>query len=241
MNESAGHDSLREMLGAYALGHLEDVEADRVRAHLDGCADCRADLREILPVARRLDAVDPTVFEGPPTPPSSLGEQISGEVARARVAREDALVGERRVSAGRRRRALLGRGLLVAAVVLVGGVLGGVVGRSTAPPAPPAPPASTEPISLSSPRDTAPSVENADLVAHSWGVELRMEAGGFGDGRTFQAWFRTNGGELVPAGQFVGVGEEPMVCFLQSSVLRQDVTGVLVTDERGRTVLSSDL
>lgn len=236
MSEGAGHDALREMLGAYALGHLDGAEADRVRAHLDGCAACRADLQQILPVARRLDAVDPSVFEGPPTPPAWLGEQIRREVERERTARDDDEVGALREARARRRRTLAGRGVVAAAVVLAAVAVGGVVGRSTAPTAAPVP---TEPITMSTPGSADISVESAALVAHTWGVELRIEADGFTTGRTFRASFRTEDGELVPAGEFVGVGQQPMVCFLQSSARREDVTEVVVTDERGRTVLAS--
>ena len=42
-----GHRELREQLGSYALGHLPDGEALALRAHLDGCAACRADLADL--------------------------------------------------------------------------------------------------------------------------------------------------------------------------------------------------
>ncbi len=52
------HRRLRELLGSYALGHLDEVDAARVRAHLDGCAACSADLAEIGPLAGLLATVD---------------------------------------------------------------------------------------------------------------------------------------------------------------------------------------
>jgi hypothetical protein len=99
----------------------------------------------------------------------------------------------------------------------------------------------TEAISLEVAQDDAVDVESADLVAHTWGVELRIVAAGFAEGETFRAAFRTEDGTLVPAGEFLGVGTNPMTCFLQSATLREDVTQVLVTDDTGHTVLSSDL
>ncbi len=87
----------------------------------------------------------------------------------------------------------------------------------------------------------AVSVESADLVAHTWGVELRIVAVGFTQGATFHAAFRTDDGALVPAGEFRGVGRAEMTCFLQSATLREDVTQVVVTDDAGHIVLSSDL
>ena len=45
------HRTMRESLGDYAIGRLPDGEAAAVRAHLDGCAACRAELAKVaLPV-----------------------------------------------------------------------------------------------------------------------------------------------------------------------------------------------
>ncbi len=41
MTDTGPHRALREALGAYALGHLTQDEADEVRAHLAGCSACR--------------------------------------------------------------------------------------------------------------------------------------------------------------------------------------------------------
>ena len=42
----------RESLGAYALGQLADEEVPALEAHLEGCADCRAELDQLTTVAR---------------------------------------------------------------------------------------------------------------------------------------------------------------------------------------------
>ena len=115
---------------------------------------------------------------------------------------------------------------------------GGAVGRATAPE-PPQPP--LEAISLEVAQGDDVTVESANLVAHTWGVELRIVAVGFAEGETFTAEFRTDDGALVPAGEFRGVGSAEMTCFLQSASMREDVTQVVVTDDTGHTVLSSDL
>lgn len=226
-----GHDELRMMLGGYALGHLTRAEEDRVRAHLDGCADCRAELAEIQPVADRLGLVDPGAYADRPLPAPDLGDRISRAVAEETSARSS-----NELSAARdRRRRRVRWGAVAAAAVLVAALAGGVVGRTTAPTAAPVP---TEPIAVEV-EDEAVTVESAALVAHTWGVELRLVGEGFADGETFRAAFRTTGGDLVPAGEFRGVGDAPMNCFLQSSVLREDVTEVVVTDADGTLVLAS--
>lgn len=237
-----GHRELRELLGSYALGHLPTDQVDRVRAHLDGCAACRAELDDLLPLARRLDRVDPDSFGDMPTPPPSLGDDVWRAVARARAERDSQLaaddeVGSRRAADVVRRSARV-RLLAAAAAVVVALGVGGAVGRATAPEPNAVP---TEAISVAVTQEDAVSVESADLVAHTWGVELRIVAAGFAEGETFRASFRTDDGALVPAGEFRGVGTSRMTCFLQSAALREDVTQVLVTDEAGTTVLSSDL
>ena len=45
------HDELREMLALDALGALDGAEADAVRAHLEGCAECRAEWEELRAAA----------------------------------------------------------------------------------------------------------------------------------------------------------------------------------------------
>jgi anti-sigma factor RsiW len=241
-----GHRELRELLGSYALGHLPADQVDRVRAHLDGCGACRAELDDLLSVARRLDGVDPDSFGDLPTPPPSLGDDVWRAVARARAERDAHLdahldaadeVGSRRAADVVRRSARV-RLLAAAAAVVVALGVGGAVGRATAPEPAAVP---TEAISMAVTQADAVDVESADLVAHTWGVELRIVAAGFAEGETFRATFRTDDGTLVPAGEFRGVGASRMTCFLQSAALREDVTQVLVTDESGQTVLSSDL
>jgi hypothetical protein len=148
------------------------------------------------------------------------------------------VLGRRRDERDARRRRVLVRAAGAAAAVVIAMGVGGAIGRATAPE-PPKPP--LEAIALNVGEGDEVSVESADLVAHTWGVELRIVAVGFTEGETFQAAFRTEDGSLVPAGEFLGVGTAPMTCFLQSATLREDVTQVLVTDEAGQTVLSSDL
>ena len=59
MTDTPTHRELRVLLGPYALGHLSPDEQIMLRAHLDGCAECRAELAEIEGVARALGTVEP--------------------------------------------------------------------------------------------------------------------------------------------------------------------------------------
>lgn len=243
MNEDRTHARMRELLGSYALGHLEPPDVDRVRAHLDGCVSCRDDLARIAPLAPLLDDIDPDVFASPPTPPPGLGDLIRAAVsAERRDEEESARVAATADALAQRRARRRTAGLVAAAAVLVlaaGVAVGGVVGRTTAP-SPAAVP--LEPIVLESVgADGAVRVSDANLIDHTWGVELRMEAAGFADGEVFRAAFRTEDGRMVPAGEFVGTGAARVVCNLQSSVLRDDVVAVVVRAADGSRVLRSTL
>jgi anti-sigma-K factor RskA len=58
MTEQSGHPpshgELRDDLAAYALGALEDREAERLRAHLETCEGCRRHLRWLEPAVELL-------------------------------------------------------------------------------------------------------------------------------------------------------------------------------------------
>ncbi len=98
------HSTLREMLGAFSLGDLSEAEATAVQAHLDGCADCRRDLAEIVPLAQSLTYVSAKRVSEVASPDPDLGRRIRAAVAVER--------------AQHWRRARTRRSLLVAAAVL---------------------------------------------------------------------------------------------------------------------------
>ncbi len=240
MTSREEHQLLREMLGALALGHLTAAETDRVRAHLDGCPACRAELAEVSSVVPLLDRVDPAVFASPVSPPSDLGGRIRAAVAAEPVPADGPT--DRRTSRHARPGRTRTRLAVAAAAVLVVGVgAGGLLGRSTAPTEPAAAPGPYEPISLEVRGGSALEVERAGLVPHTWGVELAMDGTGFTEGEVYRAAFRDRRGRLRPAGRFLGTGAATMSCSLQSGALREDVRAVVVRDERGRTVLRTSL
>jgi hypothetical protein len=55
-------------IGAYVVGALGPVEATWVKRHLRGCAACRADYQDLLPVRDWLGRMNPA--DGMPAPPS---------------------------------------------------------------------------------------------------------------------------------------------------------------------------
>ncbi|HEX4787189.1 MAG TPA: zf-HC2 domain-containing protein [Actinospica sp.] len=81
MNEEA--HQWREDLGAYLVGALEADEVGRMRRHLDGCADCRAEYAELAPVVGLLATV-PAEALAPDAVPSAPPDPEGWERLRAR-------------------------------------------------------------------------------------------------------------------------------------------------------------
>jgi anti-sigma factor RsiW len=213
------HRTLRESLGVYALGQLPPAEAAAVRAHLDGCPACRAELAEIEPVVGPLGRVDPAHLDTVPAPPAWLGDRI---VARAGAEGTPA----------RRGRTLL---VAAAAAALVGvaGAAGYALGAGADDPVP------REPVAL---RTADPAVDaSATVVPHTWGVEITLAADGFAPGAVYRVVVIDDGGRAVNAGEFIGTGADPMLCNLNSSVLRADAAGFDVLDAAGQVVLHGEL
>jgi anti-sigma factor RsiW len=216
------------MLGAFALGHLSASEEADVRSHLAGCAECRRQLAEIAPVAAALRSVDPSWLSEAATTPPDLGERIVTAVASERRQRERETL---------RRRFMLAAAAVLA-VLMVGG-LGVLIGNRTATTPTAGPTVPIEPVALTS---RVSSVEaSAGVVAHTWGVEIKLEAVGLRSGASYTAVVETTDGRRRSAGAFVGTGEVTMNCNLNSDVLRPDAAAFEVLDSKGRTVLTADL
>jgi len=173
----------RELLGAFALGHLEGDERVGLEAHLEGCAECRAELATLTPVAELLPHADPARFESAPQPPAELGQRIAatieGEKKRLRKQRQ-----RRRVGGF----ALGGAAAALAAAVLLLFVLGGEEAG---------PERHVEFASL----PQGVSID-ATLEPHAYGTEIRMYVHGVESGTLCRVALRGPKGVTYPAGTF---------------------------------------
>jgi hypothetical protein len=174
----------RELLGVYALGQLEGDERAGLEAHLEGCAQCRAELALLEPVARMLPHADPERFESAPQPPPELGARIAATIA-----------GERRQAEKRQKRRLFGGFALggataaLAAALLAIFVLGGGGGG--------------EPEQHVKFTSAAKDVSiYATLEPHAYGTEIRMYVHGVASGTLCRVSLRGPGGVAYPAGTF---------------------------------------
>jgi hypothetical protein len=175
----------RESLGAYALGQLTGDERAGLEAHLEGCAECRAELTSLEPVARMLPHADPARFVGPaPQPPPEFGARIAATIE-----------GERREATQQQRRrqlfggfALGGAAAAVAAVLLLFVFAGG--GEGT-------PEQHVRFASL--PRGVT---IDATLEPHAYGTEIHMYVQGIPSGTLCRVSLRGPNGVSYPAGTF---------------------------------------
>lgn len=173
----------RHLLGAYALGDLAADERAAVAAHLEGCAECRAEAASLQSVAQLLPLADPARFSQPaPEPAPELAERIAARIG-----------GERR-SAVRRRRwrfgfVLGGASAAIAAAVLAIAVLPGGGGG--------------EPEQHVEFGKLPGGVKiYATLAPHAYGTEIHMYVKGVRSGTLCRVYLRGPRGERVPAGTF---------------------------------------
>jgi hypothetical protein len=172
----------REVLGAYALDRLTAEERAGVEAHLEGCAECRAEAESLIGVAGMLPHADPAHFGPAPVPPPALGKRIAATIG-----------AERR--AGRRRRSLrLGLGLSGATAAVAAAVLAIFVLADNPGPGP------EQHIAF---RSLPPGVKiAATLDPQAFGTEIRMYVSGIRSGTLCRVFMRGPGGGDVSAGTF---------------------------------------
>lgn len=217
----AGHDELREALGAHALGQLDAGLEQQVRAHLQTCDACAEVLAEITPVADALRAARPDALAPVKlTTPPELDERI-------RRALPDARPSPRRWLPAAAAAAAVGAAAAAAAIVTT------VVVRDS--------PEGPAVIAVPTVRSAAGVTASAGLVAHTWGVEIKLQATGLPAGERFSMWVVGQDGRPHEAGQFVGVAGTRIVCDMSSAVLLADAASFRVVDADGDEVISGDM
>ena len=199
-----------------------EVARRALEAHLDTCADCTAELGELTPVAAALrQRRDHPVPDESQAPPPDLGDRVVAAVTRTAF-------DERRRS-WVRAASLAGAAAVVAVVTTVA-----VQSMNESDPAPGVP---LEAVQVQT--DEPGLQATADLVNHTWGVEVKLHAQGFDRGGRYRVAVLGVDGKRYPAGEFVGTGAKEMDCNLNSSVLRERASGFEVRDTRGQVVVTS--
>lgn len=200
----------RSQLGMLAGGLLDDQERLALQAHLDGCPQCRAELAEILPVARLLPRADPERVMDQAVPASRLTLQVFAAVA-----------GERRAR-NRRRLTQAAASLSVAAAFALGLVV------LTAP----------DPGRLVEFAQTPPGVTaTASLQDRAWGTQVQLAVTGLDDGVRHAVWLERRDGSRVPAGTFTADGARSLSVTLAAATPAGDAVALGISDDMGDTVL----
>jgi Anti-sigma-K factor rskA/Putative zinc-finger len=201
-------------MGAVALGGADPAEELALRAHLDGCAECRAELRELTSVAAALPLADPAhIVGGLPQPPPALAKRVLGRVAAERTAR--------RV---RTRRRLVGAGAGVAALAAAIVALLLLVPGSA--------PSGTHVVFASKSGVSAA----ATLRPRASGTEVAFHVSGLHDGEYYWLWLTGDDHERIAAGTFRGTpGTSDLV--MNAGLPLSEARRIWVTDEHNRVVL----
>lgn len=203
-------------LGMYALGRLDEPEAVALRAHVDGCPDCRDELSELVPMASVLSLADPARLAEPvPAPPPTLPAAILATVERER---------------GRRRARRLGL-VAAAAAAAVALVTGGFFLHDVVPDAPDAPAGQAVAFSVvSTGVEASARVEN-----RAWGTGISLDVAGLPPDRTYNVWLARADGSRMNAGSFIAQGNRTMSMDLAVGLPMSDATTLGVSalgDER---------
>jgi hypothetical protein len=209
----------RGALGAAALGVIDPVEEIGLRAHLDGCDACRAELRDLEAVAGALSAASTTsVISAPAEPSGTLGGRVMARVAEERDARH------RR----RTRRTAAGVGALATiAAVITAIVL--AVGGSTGEP--------EHQIVMKGPRGLSAT---ATLTEQPVGTAIHVELAGLDPHEYYWLWLTGDDEHRMGAGTFTG-SREPSEVQMSAAMPLEKARRIWVTDEEDKVVLDAQI
>jgi Putative zinc-finger len=210
----------QELIGAFLLGALDEVERTAMQTHLSSCPVCQVEVKELEPVVAALADAAPDRIDEAPLPPGNLEEStlapILGEIHHAR----------------RRRRRFDWSSLAAAAIFAVVIGLAGFTWLLE--------PAVSLPLSFSG---EAPGVEvKGNLISHAWGTEIRFVVSRSREGQTHKITLESENGEGVNLGSFIGIGDKPLKCTFDAELSREDATRLEVrTTPGGELVFYSNL
>jgi hypothetical protein len=210
----------RGALAAAALGRIDPGEELALQAHLDGCPECRAELRELRSVAVALPLADPShVGSTRVEPTPMLGEQVRLRVARERNAKRS------------RSRSRFVAAVAAAVAIAAGLVAFMIVGPGSSPPA------NGRTVALVAHEGVGAS---ATLRPRNAGTEVRFHVSGLHDGDVYWLWLTDASGRRLAAGTFKGTGTRSDLVMTAGLPLR-DVRRIWVTDEGDRVVMDARL
>jgi hypothetical protein len=226
----------REMLGAYALGHLTDDELQQMEVRLAVSPRLRADLDEIRPVAAALPRAsrqESAAMLAPPPPDleARILARIAAEPRDAyRPARAAPTTGDE-LARARARRQLKRTGIAATAVAAAAAVVFAVAIVRDDDPSGPARP--TRQIQLASASSAVPEAGGSGtLIGFGWGTQIHMTIDGLRAGVRYRVYLEAPDGTRIDAGTFQAIPNKPVVCEMSGDLLLEK-TQTLVIAEAG--------
>jgi hypothetical protein len=252
----------REMLGAYALGHLTDDELQQTEVRLAVSPRLRADLEEIRPIAAALPrGAQPDTATLLAPPPPDLEERILARIAvEPRVERAPATGGARpgprsasgsgsgdELARARARRQLKRTGLAATAVAAAAAVVFAVaVVRDDDTPAGQV--RQTRTIQLASASSAVPEASGTGtLIGFGWGTQIHMTIDGLQPGVRYRVYLEGPDGTRIDAGTFQALDGRPVVCEMSGDLLLDETATVVITEagtdaeQPGPAVVTADV
>ena len=217
-------DACREWRGplaSAALGRIEPGEQIALQAHLDGCAECRAELTELQGVARVLPEADLSSLETSPVEPAGvLGDRVLESVARERaISRAHRM---RRV-----RRALFAAAAVIAVVV---GSFAFTIARSSDD--------DPQRVRVAFTSHGGEGEATATLTERREGTEVAFTASGLDEGEWYWLWTTGADEKRVSAGTFRGATGTSTL-HLVSALPLEETTRVWVTADDDSVVFDA--
>jgi len=210
---------MRASLGAAALGRLEPAEEIALRAHLDGCPSCTAELDALTSVARALPLADPAHRDGTlAQPPGELGDMVRDRIADLRAQRR------RRIT---RRVAFSAAAAVLAAAAVFTLVF--TLPRSASPT-----------TRVVFPTSSLGADGRATLHAQKTGTQVALHASGLHDGDYYWLWLTGDDGDRIAAGTFQG-SHGSIDVTMTAALPLDEARRIWVTDAHNDVVLDSRL
>jgi anti-sigma factor RsiW len=232
------HDELRRLLGGYLLGGLDEVDTDRLDAHLRDCDECRTELDRLAAVPellKRLPEAQRAAGVATAPPVIAIGTRPSAE-------RIEGLLRKMRAERSRSRRIAGVRWLAAAAVVLIAAVIGfGVVTADRG---------ERKPEALPSPELVTAQFESAAgsglsgeavLTPKTWGVSVALDVSRLeGDG-PFVCQVRNTSGQIEQAAVWGPTPTGSAKVIGASSIQISDVEAIVVADRDGHVMGTAEV
>src|SRR5262245_21428991 len=211
----------RGLLAGAALGRIEPGEQIALQAHLDGCAECRAELAELQGVAGILPSADLSRLERSPVEPAgALGDRVLESVARERA--------NSRAQRMRRMRTALFAAAAVIAVIV--GTLAFTIARGS----------NDDPhrVRVAFTAHGGEGEATAMLTERPEGTEVTFTASGLDEGEWYWLWTTGADDKRVSAGTFRGATGTSTL-HLVSALPLEETTRVWVTADDDAVVFDA--